>query len=38
LKFSHPLYLSNGEQLGKNKDTTIKVVENTKVGHLKIPK
>jgi hypothetical protein len=29
LKFSYPLYLANGEQLGKNKHTTtIRTLEN----------
>jgi hypothetical protein len=36
LKFSHPLYLPNGEQLKKHKHTTtIRALENIGVGHFK---
>ncbi len=38
-KISYPLYLTNGEQLGKNKHTMIiRILENRGVSHLKAPK
>jgi len=35
LKFSHPLYLANGEQLRKNKHTT--TIKTLKIGGCKSP-
>jgi hypothetical protein len=38
-KISHPLYLPNGDRLGKNKCTIgFRTLENGGVGHLKTPK